>query len=322
VTDAERPTCAVGIVSHGRPTQLRALLQSLTRPAPSPWTEVIVLEDGGVASPIEGALPEVPLTHLVLPKRVFVTRAKNLVLERVTAPFVAFIDDDNIVPPGSLEGALATLAGRPRMGALMPSVLYSRDPELVWVYACPFQPGHWDFELIGRNEPRVREREGPILSTDALPNAAVFRTEALRQVGGWSNGLPINSSGDLCQRLKAAGWEAGADTGHFLLHDVETPDQIAYWAAHMADPERRYYEAHDWFVSRRRFHAGEGWFLPRALYQYQRVFATTLLGIFLHPRTRPQAPRLLVSYGRGCAAGMRDAAQDPSATRRSGTISG
>ncbi len=238
---------SVLIVTHERSALLAQLLDSLEQVGGSRWARIVVEDDSThplVTAPRYSALP---LLHRISPERLYISRAKNLGLREINSPFVLIIDDDNTLTEATLTGLGAQFSEDPRIGAVMPSVLYRSQPELVWVYATPFRPDRWAFDLLGRDRPRDPSLEGRALPTDALPNAALFRTEALRSVNGYDERYEINSSADLCRRLKARGWKVYAYSGSFVLHDVEPPGRAGYWAAHaVVDPERVYHEARDW----------------------------------------------------------------------------
>jgi GT2 family glycosyltransferase len=257
---------SVLIVTHDRRELLALLLDSLRRIGGSRWARVVVVDDSTHPLSTQGRYDDLRLIHRVSPERLFISRAKNLGLRDIDSPFVLIIDDDNTLTESTLDRPLAQFAAEPRLGAIMPSVLYRADPSLVWVYATPFRSGRWGFELLGRNRGRDPALEGQMLPTDALPNAAFFRTEALRAVGGYDEEYQINSSADLCQRLKANGWRVCADSGAFVLHDVEPPGRPGYWAAHtVTDPERTYHEARDWVRFQYSVHRGESAVVPRML---------------------------------------------------------
>lgn len=188
------------------------------------------------------------------------------------------------------------------LAALQLSAVYRDRPDLVWVYATPFREDHWGFELVGRNRPRDPRWEGRLLPTDALPNASLLRTQALREVGGFDEALPVNSSADLCRRLKRAGWAVLAHTGSILLHDVPPPGVPGYWAAHSNDPDRTFHEVRDWFVFQRRVHAGERIVSGRALWHSFPFLLAIPLGLLL--LRKPGMISVLAAMTRGTRDGI------------------
>ncbi len=265
VANDDRPQMAVVIPTHDRPEKLRALLRSLLTAHMGRLESVVIVDDSRNPVNVAMEFPELPVRHIVLEHRAFISRAKNIGWRATRAPFVFFIDDDNVVTRDTLEQPLDTMSSSPDIGAVVPSVLYKDRPELVWVYATPFAADRWGHTLIGRNLPRNPGLEGKLFDTDAMPNAALVRREALEDIGGFQEALEVNSSADAALRLKAKGWGVLAYSGAFIYHDVEPPGRVGYWARHGAtDPERVFHEVRDWFMLMRSLHAGERLFAVRA----------------------------------------------------------
>lgn len=185
----------------------------------------------------------------------------------------------------------------------MPGVLYHRRPGLVWVYATPFRPDRWGFELVGRNAPRDPELENRFLPTDALPNLSMVRADVLRKVEGFDERLPVNSSADFCQRVKSAGWAVWADTASLTRHDVDPPGVPGYWAAHtVQNPERCRLEVADWFRFHRRWNGGRSYFALRASFHAIGFIVPQLLAAVIRRDGRPMP--LLVAILRGWKEGL------------------
>lgn len=295
---------SVAVVTRGRADKVRKLLQSLGSTVGSGGLERVVLVDDS-PDPLDlGPLKdELPLSYFHSGERLHISRAKNRALREIRTPWVFYIDDDNVVLPGTLEGALRVVSQAPwNLAALQLSAVYRDRPDLVWVYATPFREDHWGFELVGRNRSRDPRWEGRLLPTDALPNASLLRTQALREVGGFDEALPVNSSADLCRRLKRAGWAVLAHTGSILLHDVPPPGVPGYWAAHSNDPDRTFHEVRDWFVFQRRVHAGERIVSGRALWHSFPFLLAIPLGLLL--LRKPGMISVLAAMTRGTRDGI------------------
>lgn len=262
-----RLSLSVVVPTHDRPERLRALLESLSRAGPGAVDRVIIVDDSARPAELGGAFPNLDVDHVVLERRAFISRAKNLGWRRADTDLVYFIDDDNVVGASTLEGPRSVMAADADVGAVVPAVLYRRRPDLVWVYATPLSRGRWGHDLVGRNRPRDPRLEDRLLDTDALPNASLVRRAALEAIGGFREQLVVNSSADAALRLKAAGWKVLAHTGAFVYHDVDPPGEFGYWARHGAtDPARVHYEVRDWFLLMGSIHHGEPLFPVRATY--------------------------------------------------------
>lgn len=277
----------VVIATRDRPGPLAALLHDLREGLSHP-SRILIVDDS--THPLEwGArFPDLPLEVVRPHPQALISKAKNLGWNRCRADWIAFIDDDNRLPPDLLAHLSADLARNPAWGAVMPGVVYHRRPELVWVYATPFRPDRWGFALVGRNAPRDPRLENRVLPTDALPNLSMVRAEALRSVGGFDERLPFNSSADFCQRVKRAGWEVWADTGTLTRHDVEPPGVPGYWAEHtVQNPGRSRLEVADWFRFQRRWNGDHAFFSVRASYHAAGFMLSKLLAAAVRPAGRP-----------------------------------
>lgn len=299
----------VVIPTHDRPASLARLLEDLTEQSRSPG-RIVVVDDSAPSEPWEQRYPNLPL-HVIRPsQRVFVSSAKNLGWRACGAPLVAFVDDDNRLPLDLLDVLASDLEGHSTWGAVMPGVLYASRPDLVWVYAAPFANDHrWSYRLLGRNAPRDPQLEQRILPTDALPNLSVIRREVLEAVGGFDERLPVNSSGDLCQRIKQNDWEVWADTSVLTYHDVEAPGQPMYWASHtLHDADRLRWEIADWLRFQRRWNPSR-LFGPRAGYHSLHFLASHFVAV------GGLAPTRLISHAAAAVGGFRQGLGPPSEPR-------
>ena len=298
----EEPSLDVVIVTRDRPLRLAALLGDLSEGAYRPRT-ITLVDDSPQPSDWSKSFPTLPLQTLRPSRRTFISAAKNAGARGGTAPFVAFVDDDNRLPPDVLPTLVRDLETHPDWGAVMPGVVYHQRPELVWVYATPFRPDRWEFDLVGRNHPRQAPLEHRYLPTDALPNLSVVRRSGMEAVGGFDEGFPVNSSADLCQRMKSAGWVVQADTGVLTRHDVEPPGTPGYWAEHaVVDPYRARHEVADWFRFHRRWGPAGPGFAARASARALRFLLPTIVAAAIRPV--PHRLRLMVSLGQGYRDGL------------------
>ena len=291
------------IPTHNRYAKLRALLESIEKSRPNQLDSVIVVDDS--ESPVEFAsdFQELNLTHKVLKERVFISRAKNIGWRASKTEFVFFIDDDNVVDQETIPRVYEVIARMPKVGAVMPAVLYKSRPSLVWVYAAQFLKSGPRFNLIGRNLPRNASLENRLLVADALPNAFIIRRKALEVVGGFDERLVVNSSMDLSVRLKSKCWQVLSFTGSFIYHDVEPPGKMGWWATHgAADPDRVRFESRDWVIIMHMIHGKKRLFLLRAVIESSRFIIPNLLAYVLRSRSRR---RLVLSLAKGYIEGLR-----------------
>lgn len=244
---------------------------------------------------------DIHLRHIVLDSRVFISRAKNIGWKNTGTDYVYFIDDDNEIDNTTITSMLETISRSNKIGALMPAVLYKTEPDLVWVYATPFSLKRTKLSLVGRNRPRNSLYENRLLATDALPNASLIRRKVLEEAGGFDEQLVVNSSMDLCLRMKSNGWQVFAFTGAFVHHDVEPPGQLGWWATHGAsDPLRVRYEIRDWFIIMHRLWGNNDPLFSVKAITESRFVMPNVLAYLLRGRSRKSLVKnLLTGYLEG-----------------------
>ena len=108
------PPVTVVTVTHERPASVRRLLASLRGSGRAELARIVLVDDSPAPPDYAAEFPELPVDHVVVPQRVFISRAKNLGLERVRSEFVYFLDDDNLVDPSSIDRPCASPATCPR----------------------------------------------------------------------------------------------------------------------------------------------------------------------------------------------------------------
>ncbi|MCY1160111.1 MAG: glycosyltransferase, partial [Citricoccus sp.] len=122
---------------------------------------------------------------------------RNVAVDLVPTEFVAFCDDDTWWEPGALQAAVEALAAHPRLGVVTARILVEpgarEDPINAELLHSPVRGPDW--------------LPGPALGS-FLAGASVMRTEAFRQVGGFSRRLWLGGEEELMAAdLASAGWE-------------------------------------------------------------------------------------------------------------------
>ena len=295
----------MGIVipTHNRYVKLRALLASIERWMTSEVNSVVVVDDSEEPVDLTKDFGSINLKQIFLRRRTFISRAKNIGWRNLTAEYVYFIDDDNVIGDQTIAPVIGIISKSKSIGAIMPAVLYKSRPDLVWVYATPLSSrGGLKLELIGRNAVRNSSLEDRLLNTDALPNASIVRRKALENVDGFDETLVVNSSMDLSLRMKANGWKVFSFTGGFVYHDVEPPGRLGWWAIHGAiDPGRVRYEIRDWFILSSRLRRQERFFRIQVIIA-SRFVVPNLLAYFVRGHEKTKLARSLIT---GYLEGLR-----------------
>jgi glycosyltransferase involved in cell wall biosynthesis len=119
-------------------------------------------------------------------------RARNLGLAEAAAPWVAFLDDDDLWSPRKLRGQLDAAARAGCSWAYTEAVDIDAAGTVVGVDRPP-EPGRLRRELLRRNR------------VPAGASNVLVRTELARRLGGFDPELPTVADWDLSLRLSAAG---------------------------------------------------------------------------------------------------------------------
>ncbi|MCG8920198.1 glycosyltransferase [Actinokineospora sp. PR83] len=184
----------VVVITHNRRAELcRTLAHMTALPDRAP---IIVVDNGsgdGSAAAVARDFPEVEL--LASPRNLGAI-GRNLAVERVRTPYVAFCDDDTCWEPGALTRAADLLDENPELGSV--------------TGRCLVEPGL-------REDPITPElRHSPVPGPDWLPGPALLgimaglsmvRVSAFRDVGGFSPRLWLGGEEELFAiDLAARGW--------------------------------------------------------------------------------------------------------------------
>ncbi|MFC9973961.1 glycosyltransferase family 2 protein [Spirillospora sp. NPDC127200] len=186
--------CTVVVITHGR---REGLLSSLARLRDLPERPPVIVVDNaspdGSADAVEEHFPEFTLLRADSNLGAI---GRNVALDHVRTPYVAFCDDDTWWEPGALAKATALLAEHPGLAVVTGRILV--------------EPG-------GREDPIVAElRDSPVPGPDWMPGpalgsflagASVLRTAAFRQAGGFSARLWLGGEEELLATdLLSLGW--------------------------------------------------------------------------------------------------------------------
>lgn len=182
-------------VVHPRPhadaphtaADVTVVMPCLGRPGSIPDGAVVV--DDGSVPPIAGAAARLPVTCGP-------AAARNAGLALVRTPLVAFVDADVTVPDGWIDGLLTHFAD-PDVVLVAPRVRSRPGAGTV----AAFERDHSPLDL-GPLPARIRSGS----RVAYVPAAAMIcRTDAIRSIGGFDEGLRFGEDVDLCWRLDAVG---------------------------------------------------------------------------------------------------------------------
>lgn len=226
--DAVAPSVAVIVALYnGAPFVLGALASVFVQTMQP--SQVIVVDDGSTdgSAEVVAASEFAERVHLVQRPNGGQSAARNTGLGLVTAPFVAFLDQDDIWYPDHLEALVPLMA----------------DPAVGWAYS-DFDEIDGNGLLVTRGFHRAHGLGHPRLSLAdligqdmmVLPSAALVRTQSLRDVGGFDENLSGYEDDDLFIRLfrrHALPAYYSASTVQFRVHSGSSSMSASFGASRL-----------------------------------------------------------------------------------------
>jgi GT2 family glycosyltransferase len=185
---------SVVIITRNRREQLRETLDHMTSLPDDP--PIFVADNGSGDGSADMVAREFPGVRLFRLAENLGAVARNVVVEEVTTPYVAFCDDDTTWQPGALTRAADLLDTHPGLGSV--------------TGRCLVEPG------LAEDPITPELRESPVPGPDWLPGPALLgimagltavRVSAFREVGGFSTRMWLGGEEELfALDLAARGW--------------------------------------------------------------------------------------------------------------------
>lgn len=209
--DAENPVLSVVIIGRNEGERLSRCLESVHAiDAVGGPVEIIYVDSASTDDSIERARALGAQVISVRPERPSAALGRNAGWQAARAPAVLFLDGDTVLHPAFPAAALAEFAD-PRVAVvwghrreLHPErSWYNRVLDLDWIYP----PGPTEF-----------------CGGDALMRRAV-----LEAVGGFDAGLIAGEEPELCQRIRAAGYQILHIDHPMTGHDLAMTRWSQYW---------------------------------------------------------------------------------------------
>ena len=218
---SESDRVSVVMLTHDRADRtLRGLSELTALPEGPP---IVVVDNASSDGTVEAVRREFPSVEVVALDENLGAAGRNLGVEHVDTPYVAFSDDDSWWAPGALARAAEAFDRHPRLGAIHARILVGYDE---------------------REDPICGELRGsPLPGDPSLPGtpllgflacAVIFRREAFEAVGGFERSVTIGGEEEwLACDLAGAGWEIR------YLDDVVAHHDPPRRAGAAADARRR-----------------------------------------------------------------------------------
>jgi mycofactocin glycosyltransferase len=207
---------SIVVMTRDRPEPLRRCLESLSRLRyPRDLMDVIVVDSGPtqeVSALVRSFEPALRIRYARL-ERAGVAAARNAGLALATAPHVAFLPDDNRIPPDYLEVADKLLGLYPEARLMTFNVAAHGDS-----LACLVERIYHELVLL-QNSKGVPDENG-VIKTFTLPasRGAVWRREVFSEVGVFDESLLVGEDGDMGLRLARLGHPVYFKSDFYLEH--------------------------------------------------------------------------------------------------------
>lgn len=206
---------SVCIVNWNCRQHLQGCLQSLREAAAEVSLEVLVVDNGstdGAAEMVAEVFPEVVLIRNA--ENAGFSRGNNQAAQRASGRYLFFLNNDTVVPPGTLRGLLDYARAHPEVGIIGPQLRDEHDRPQLSCRACPTLAAllhritwlRWT-RLYRQDYQHYRGRdgdEGPQpRKAEILMGAALFMPRAVfRACGAWDEDYTFGGEDiDLCARV-------------------------------------------------------------------------------------------------------------------------
>ncbi|ODT24192.1 MAG: hypothetical protein ABS54_09940 [Hyphomicrobium sp. SCN 65-11] len=224
VADVATPTISIVLPTYNRGPVIRQTLESVLALDEEAF-ELIVIDDGSTdqTSAVLESIRDPRLFVVRLPENSGANVARNIGISQARAPYVAFLDSDDIYLPGRLREPLAILRKHPNVGIVLSAFTTEKRTKQTH-----FRMPRRLYE--GAELARLAARYVLEPTTSGL----TFRKEALTQVGGFDPALRWMEDRDLVMRV--ARHSKGATIATPLWHkrwqaDGISSDRTTYFPA-------------------------------------------------------------------------------------------
>lgn len=189
------PRTGVVVITWNRRAEVLGALDRLRGLPEQP--PVVVVDNASTDGTAQAVRERHPWVDLVVAPRNLGAVGRNVGVERLGTPYVAFCDDDTWWAAGSLERAADVLDAHPQVGVLTARIVVepagTEDPIVA--------------ELRGSPVPTAPGLPGPALGS-FLAGASVVRRSAFLAAGGFHERLWLGGEEELLAAdLATAGWE-------------------------------------------------------------------------------------------------------------------
>ena len=190
----QRPGVTVVVATYNRAPYLPDALRSILAQTVPP-TRIVVIDDGSTDGTVDALAPFVDRVEYLRQENGGKARALNRVLPTVDTEFVWFFDDDDAAHPDAIESLIAPLRDNPAVAFSFGSFseAHTQGPLLLAErHAVPYPHG----TLTGR-----LQRLALFRACNIMMSGALLRTAAVREIGGFDEGMLRGQDYDMMIRL-------------------------------------------------------------------------------------------------------------------------
>ncbi|OYT55954.1 MAG: glycosyl transferase family 2 [Desulfurococcales archaeon ex4484_217_2] len=269
----DEPLVSIVVPTYNRREKLARLIRSiLENDYPKDKLEIIVIDDAssdGTYENIKRLFPQVKIIRNDEEK--LLAESRNIGIRASRGKYIFVIDDDNVIDKNAIKELIKFMEKHPEVGVAGPIMYFLNDPTRIW--CAGVKRSYWTTitKLIGFNTRDNGRLKEPYESED-FPNAFIIRRELFGKVGLFNSKIfPIHyDEGDLCQRVRKAGYKVVVVPTVKVWHDIPLPEQSRVLTLHLKNPLRAYYTIRNRIL----FHA---MWSRRALQRYVALLASLVI---------------------------------------------
>lgn len=217
------PLVYVVVLNYNGQRVLLPCLESLFRDLP-PGGRVLLVDNASADDSVAAARAAFPDMEVIAnPRNLYFAAGNNVGIRHALeagADYVFILNNDTTVEPGCLERLVRFMEEHPEAGGCQPLLCFMHSPGYVASSGClvTMSGRAWDRDC---GVPAADLGEDPEPALGITGGAALFRSEALRESGGFSREFGMYFEDvDLSLRLREAGWELFCVPRARVLHEV------------------------------------------------------------------------------------------------------
>lgn len=217
------PMVSVVIPTHNRLQSLKTLLDSLdAHDYPKEQLEIIVVNDASPDDTAAYCRNNEQIIFIDNQTPVLLSAARNQGACMARGKYIFFIDDDNVLPQGTIKSLVDCMEQESEVGLVGPMMHFYSKQDAIWCSGAflrkPFyMPGH----MTDDERQTLIQNKAPYFECDYLPNAYMIRKEVFEEIEGFDElNFPMGWEDiDFGYRVRQAGHKVVIFPGATIWHD-------------------------------------------------------------------------------------------------------